>query len=126
MASGRLDQWQACSGVAWRDGDRAGETLYRHEAEGSHWYPLARRVCVAARRLVAGIRHRLHKPNPMPESVMDRPTRAHEYLFLLACSCAPLFWTHRNGMVSQTKPKKLYEKASRQGFHVKRWSSKRM
>ena len=26
------------------------------------------------------------KPNPMPESVADRPTRAHEYLFLLAKS----------------------------------------
>lgn len=25
-----------------------------------------------------------HKPNPMPESVMDRPTKAHEYLFLLS------------------------------------------
>lgn len=24
-----------------------------------------------------------HKPNPMPESVSDRPTKAHEYLFLL-------------------------------------------
>jgi DNA modification methylase len=24
------------------------------------------------------------KPNPMPESVTDRPTRAHEYIFLLA------------------------------------------
>lgn len=27
-----------------------------------------------------------HKPNPMPESVRDRPSRAHEYLFLLAKS----------------------------------------
>ncbi len=27
-----------------------------------------------------------HKPNPMPESVMDRPTRSHEYLFLLSKS----------------------------------------
>ena len=27
-----------------------------------------------------------HKPNPMPESVWDRPTKAHEYLFLLAKS----------------------------------------
>ncbi|MGE9984861.1 DNA-methyltransferase [Desulfovibrio sp. SGI.169] len=27
-----------------------------------------------------------HKPNPMPESVKDRPTRAHEYLFLLSRS----------------------------------------
>ena len=25
-----------------------------------------------------------HKPNPMPESVTDRPTKGHEYLFLLA------------------------------------------
>lgn len=27
-----------------------------------------------------------HKPNPMPESVTDRPTKAHEYMFLLAAS----------------------------------------
>lgn len=27
-----------------------------------------------------------HKPNPMPESVKDRPTRAHEYIFLLSKS----------------------------------------
>jgi len=27
-----------------------------------------------------------HKPNPMPESVTDRPTKSHEYLFLLAKS----------------------------------------
>ncbi len=25
-----------------------------------------------------------HKPNPMPESVRDRPTRSHEYVFLLS------------------------------------------
>lgn len=25
-----------------------------------------------------------HKPNPMPESVRDRPTKAHEYVFLLS------------------------------------------
>lgn len=27
-----------------------------------------------------------HKPNPMPESVTDRPTKAHEHIFLLAKS----------------------------------------
>lgn len=27
-----------------------------------------------------------HKPNPMPESVSDRPTKAHEYIFLLSRS----------------------------------------
>jgi DNA modification methylase len=27
-----------------------------------------------------------HKPNPMPESVRDRPTKSHEYMFLLSKS----------------------------------------
>jgi DNA modification methylase len=27
-----------------------------------------------------------HKPNPMPESVVDRPTKSHEYIFLLSKS----------------------------------------
>ena len=31
------------------------------------------------------------KPNPMPESVTDRPTKSHEYLFLLAKSEKILF-----------------------------------
>jgi len=29
-----------------------------------------------------------HKPNPMPESVKDRCTKAHEYIFLLSPKCA--------------------------------------
>lgn len=29
-----------------------------------------------------------HKPNPMPESVSDRPTKSHEYLFLLTKSAS--------------------------------------
>jgi DNA modification methylase len=32
-----------------------------------------------------------HKPNPMPESVTDRPTKAHEYVFLLTKS-ASYYW----------------------------------
>jgi DNA modification methylase len=32
-----------------------------------------------------------HKPNPMPESVTDRPTKAHEYVFLLSKS-PKYFW----------------------------------
>lgn len=31
-----------------------------------------------------------HKPNPMPESVTDRPTKAHEYCFMFAKS--PRYW----------------------------------
>jgi len=34
-----------------------------------------------------------HKPNPMPESVTDRPTKAHEYLFLLS-KCAKYWYDH--------------------------------
>ncbi len=47
-----------------------------------------------------------HKLNPMPESVRDRPTRAHEYVFLLTKSGAPLYWTHRDlpGTRSQPNP----------------------
>ena len=36
-------------------------------------------------------RHFWHKPNPMPESVTDRCTKAHEYIFLLTKS-ARYFW----------------------------------
>jgi len=41
-----------------------------HETETSGWYLRSDIIW--------------HKPNPMPESVRDRPTKAHEYLFLLA------------------------------------------
>ena len=46
------------------------------------------------------------KPNPMPESVTDRPTKAHEYLFLLAKSGEAQFWMHRDlpGMRVSPKP----------------------
>jgi hypothetical protein len=34
--------------------------------------------------LASGVLSHNSKPNPMPESVTDRPTKAHEYLFLLS------------------------------------------
>lgn len=34
-----------------------------------------------------------HKPNPMPESVTDRPTKSHEYIFLLTKS-AKYYYDH--------------------------------
>lgn len=34
-----------------------------------------------------------HKPNPMPESVTDRPTKSHEYMFLLTKS-AQYYYDH--------------------------------
>ena len=36
------------------------------------------------------------KNNPMPESVIDRPTASHEYVFLFAKSGRTLFWVHRD------------------------------
>jgi DNA modification methylase len=36
------------------------------------------------------------KPNPMPESVVDRCTKAHEYLFMFAKSGDSLLWRHRD------------------------------
>jgi DNA modification methylase len=39
----------------------------------------------------------VHKKNPMPESVEDRPTRSHEYLFLLTKNGSnPLIWRSRD------------------------------
>jgi len=49
------------------------------------------------------------KNNPMPESVVDRPTKGHEYLFLLTKSAGkPTYWTHRDGLGARTKPKPDY------------------
>ena len=54
-----------------------------------------------------------HKPNPMPESVTDRPTKAHEYVFLLTKSARYYYdagaiaepvarvWDERNGPVGR-------------------------
>ena len=44
------------------------------------------------------------KDNPMPESVTDRPTSAHEKVFLLTQSGSPTYWTHRDGKGSRTQP----------------------
>lgn len=45
-----------------------------------------------------------HKPNAMPESVTSRPTRAHEFLFLLTKSGRALLWWHRDGRMVRKRP----------------------
>jgi DNA modification methylase len=47
-----------------------------------------------------------HKPNPMPESVTDRPTSAHEHVFLLAKSARYLYDA---GAISEEFASKPYE-----------------
>jgi len=48
------------------------------------------------------------KPNPMPESVTDRPTSAHEHLFLFVKSGDHTFWTHRNRSGTRNHPEPDY------------------
>jgi DNA modification methylase len=51
------------------------------------------------------------KPNPMPESTRDRPTTAHEYLFILTRSGRTQFWVHRELGLAQrsySKPEPDY------------------
>lgn len=44
------------------------------------------------------------KESVMPESVTDRPTSAHEHVFLLAKSGEPTFWLHRDGKGARPAP----------------------
>ncbi len=62
---------------------RAFEGLKRKELIGIPW-----RVALALQADGWYLRSDIiwHKPNPMPESVTDRPTKAHEYVFLLSKS----------------------------------------
>ena len=49
-------------------------------------HPVACGVCVAGGRLVAAERHHLGETEPDAGIVTDRPTKSHEYLFLLTKS----------------------------------------
>lgn len=44
------------------------------------------------------------KTNPMPESITDRPTKAHEYMFLFAKSGTNQYWTHRDKNGTRKQP----------------------
>ena len=48
------------------------------------------------------------KPNPMPESVTDRPTNSHEYVLMLTRSGTTQYWTHRDSGGARTRPKPDY------------------
>jgi DNA modification methylase len=45
-----------------------------------------------------------HKPNPMPSSVEDRTTPAHEMVYLLTKSGDSVFWTHHDGRRAERRP----------------------
>ncbi len=46
-----------------------------------------------------------HKPNPMPESVRDRPTKAHEYIFLFSKS--PRYFYNAEAIKERAQPDTL-------------------
>ena len=48
------------------------------------------------------------KPNPMPESVADRLTTSHEYVFILAKSGDRLYWVHPDRPGARSKPSPDY------------------
>lgn len=52
-----------------------------------------------------------HKPNPMPESIKDRCTKAHEYLFLLSKS--PRYYFDQDAMREPARAQAAPESASR-------------
>jgi DNA modification methylase len=83
----QLTNKQERTAAGGREGRQAAARAWKAEAEGLDWHPLARGL----RTLQADgwyLRQDIiwHKPNPMPESVTDRCTKAHEYLFLLTKS----------------------------------------
>jgi len=57
-----------------------------------------------------------HKPNPMPESVTDRCTKSHEYIFLLTKSDKYFFDHEAIKEVAKTPPMKRNKNA--EGYHA--------
>lgn len=64
-----------------------------------------------------------HKPNPMPESVTDRPTKSHEYLFLLAKAESYFYDAHAVSEHSKSFGRQKGTRASRIHALGSRWTS---
>ena len=56
------------------------------------------------------------KPNPMPESVTDRPTKAHEYLFLLSKSAK--YYYNADAIAEPTEPESWHKSDFRRERNV--------
>lgn len=63
-----------------------------------------------------------HKPNPMPESVRDRCTKAHEYIFMLSKS--PRYYFDHEAIKEPAKyaPGKTKEVERPKGYYGGKWS----
>jgi len=60
----------------------------------------------------------LHVGTSMPESVTDRPSSSHEYIFMLTKSGSPTFWVHRDKAGTRKQPKPDYRWAHVDGTEV--------
>jgi DNA modification methylase len=65
-----------------------------------------------------------HKPNPMPESVTDRPTKSHEYVFLLSKS--PRYYYDQEAIREPVKPTSGVMSAARRGGNLTNEGYKRV
>ena len=64
-----------------------------------------------------------HKPNPMPESVRDRCTKAHEYIFLLSKQAKYYFDNEAIKEDSIYAPNKTHEKEREKGYYKGKWAN---
>tara|TARA_R100000231_G_C5306691_1_gene159191 strand:+ start:132 stop:1070 length:939 start_codon:yes stop_codon:yes gene_type:complete len=64
-----------------------------------------------------------HKPNPMPESVKDRPTSAHEKIWLITKSKKYYYDADAIKEDSIYAPNKTHEKERPKGYYKGKWSS---
>ena len=64
-----------------------------------------------------------HKPNPMPESIKDRCTKAHEYIFLLSKSPKYYFDNEAIKEDSVYAPGKTHEVEREKGHYKGKWSN---
>ena len=91
-ALGRNDAGNDCGGGGNLEGSgnpgRQGAIRVRHGLKPKDLCGIPWRVAFALQADGWYLRSDIiwHKPNPMPESVTDRPTKAHEYVFLMSKS----------------------------------------
>tara|TARA_R110000787_G_scaffold81311_1_gene176376 strand:- start:33 stop:995 length:963 start_codon:yes stop_codon:yes gene_type:complete len=64
-----------------------------------------------------------HKPNPMPESVQDRCTKAHEYIFLLSKNAKYYYDNEAIKEDSIYAPGKTKEVEREKGYYNGKWSN---
>jgi hypothetical protein len=86
-------EWRWERSGHWNEKDRGEVIEIRHGRARQHWD-----IGVEGEphlfALASGVLTHNSKPNPLPEAVLDRPTRAHEQLFLLTKAASYFYDRH--------------------------------